>query len=40
MRYDPASGEVVDVRTVAMQQAPEDEPGRSTVPNEEPDEVL
>jgi hypothetical protein len=40
MRYDPASGEVVDVRTVSMNQAPEDEPGRSTIPDEEPDEIL
>ena len=40
MRYDPARGEVVDVRTVSMNQAPEDEPGRSTIPDEEPDEIL
>jgi hypothetical protein len=40
MRYDPARGEVVDVRTVSMNQAPEDEPGRFTISDEEPDEVL
>ncbi len=42
MRYDPASGEIVDVRTVYLGLAPEDEPGAAPRPPgfDEPDEII
>jgi hypothetical protein len=40
MRYDPEGGEIVDVRTVYLGRAPEDDPDRSPDHSSEPDEIL